>query len=94
MSDRIGWGVTKVSYSLDQLKWIASMLFVNGDRLSSVLELIGSPSCGFPGDIPTTFADAADWARRIEKVRDCCHGAVAFDPVWDSEIVRAYKKVP
>ena len=87
----LAWGSERFTYTLDQLKWIAKMLRLNGHAGWKVLELMSSPTSGFPiePERVKTFKDGAMWMYMIQKVNSVLMGLSEFIPDWDEELRKA-----
>ena len=83
-----GWGVERFTYTLEQLKWIARMLQLNGHQVWKVLDLMSWPISGFPiePERVASFRDAAAWSHMIQRVESVLMGEAEFHDEWCEEI--------
>ena len=67
----VGWGLSRFTYTKEQIRWIEDILRLNDDSVWKTLELMSDPSSNFPNhDVACrTFKDAAMWACMIDRVR-------------------------
>ncbi len=87
----VAFGCERFEYTLDQMKWIAESLAVNGGRISAVLEVMTCRDNGF-GEPLKTAHDSANWCIKIEQVKRLCELKRAeFTEEWDREISLAYQ---